>query len=574
MSAKPFESRIQDLVYNVDAGIGVTLIKSFLYILIVGTIILLFTATQFKGLKDAEAMDYAQLGRNWMTHRQLITQNVRPASIWYLNRDTEGMAPRIHNHPDIVHAPLYPMMLGAWFQLTGAEFAASPEGPLQVFQPEYRIMVLNHLFTLLTALLLYLLALRLFDRRVAMLGVTVFILSDLVWRDSLSGTGVSVVAFWAVAAAYAMVVAVGRISENAPLKRWIGPVLLSALLCAAAFLTRYAAIALVPGLALYLGWALKGRGWVWGPVFIGVVLLLVSPWFVRNVAVSGSPLGLAPYTALNESSLFSQNSFERSLYPELKAGEVSRSLREKAMKNLRTLYDGELRTIGDGILIGLFFTTFFYRFVRFPVHSLRWALALSLFLLLLIASFFGQQTFRVVLMFWPFVILYGLAFFTILLDRLQFRAKLYNALVSAALIFLCALPMVLALLPPRTATTYPPYAPGPISFVSRLLEDTELMCTDMPWATAWYGSRTSVLLPVTLDEFYDVNDYMHRFSGLFFTPLTRDQPFVRRLQSPIYETWFPILQGRIPGDFPLPQALPLIGVDHIFLSDRARWQEQ
>jgi hypothetical protein len=84
MAARPFESKIQDIVYNVDVGIGMRLIKLGLFLLVLLSIMVLYTATQFRGLKDAEAMDYAQVGRNLMNRGHFLTQNVRPASMWYL----------------------------------------------------------------------------------------------------------------------------------------------------------------------------------------------------------------------------------------------------------------------------------------------------------------------------------------------------------------------------------------------------------------------------------------------------------------------------------------------------------
>ena len=42
MAAKPFENRIQNLVYNVDVGIGLRLIKGGLYILFI-LIVMLYT---------------------------------------------------------------------------------------------------------------------------------------------------------------------------------------------------------------------------------------------------------------------------------------------------------------------------------------------------------------------------------------------------------------------------------------------------------------------------------------------------------------------------------------------------
>jgi len=97
------------------------------------------------------------------------------------------------------------------------------------------------------------------------------------------------------------------------------------------------------------------------------------------------------------------------------------------------------------------------------------------------------------------------------------------------------------------------------------------MCTDMPWATSWYGNRVSIQLPTTIDDFYQINDFVHRISGLYFTTLTRDKRYVSDLLTGPEKSWFPVLEGRIPPDFPLTQGFPLSGMDQIFLTDRKRW---
>lgn len=571
MAPKPFESRIQDLVYNVDVGIGLRLVKMGLYILFIFTVMLLYTATQFKGLKDAEAMDYAQLGRNVMIHKQFITQNVRPASMWYLIENSPEKNPHIDQHPDILHAPLYPVILATWFKMTGAKFPTAIEG---VFQPEYNVIVLNLLFSLLTGILLYFLGRRLFDPKVALLGLSIYFLSDLVWRDSISGTGVSIVGFWTIAAIYAAVIAVSRLQDAPESKRWLVPASVALFFCVLAINTRYAAIALAPGIALYIGMAIKRRRWVWISGFIAIVLLSLAPWLARNVMTSGGLLGLAPYTALNDTNLFEENSFERSLAPKLEVSAVRTALQVKWLSTTKDFYQNKMRNLGEGLLVCFFLSAFFYRFVRAPVHWLRWCVALSFFLLVFIGGFFGAATLRLVHVFWPVVIIYGLAFFTLLLDRLQLKARVLTLSVTGAVVVMSALPMVLTFLPPRVGVPYPPYLPGFVGYVSNMLRSEELMCTDMPWATAWYGNRNSLLLPLTVEEFYDINDYTRRVSGLYFTPITRDQPYIRGLRSPRYASWFPILEGRIPGDFPLTQGIPLMNMEQIFLTDRARWLEQ
>ncbi len=58
----------------------------------------------------------------------------------------------------------------------------------------------------------------------------------------------------------------------------------------------------------------------------------------------------------------------------------------------------------------------------------------------------------------------------------------------------------------RTGLPYPPYFHRYIGWVATMLEPEECLVTDIPWATAWYGGRTSVLLPRHIDDFYDLHE--------------------------------------------------------------------
>jgi hypothetical protein len=570
MAAKPFESRIQNLVYNVDVGIGLRLIKIGLYLLFVFILMLLYTATQFRGLKDAEAMDYAQLGRNLAAHGELVTQCVRPLSMWYLIEHTRAADPLVASHPDILHPPLWPATLAAGFKLSKTQFGTEPGGG--VYAPEQWVIIpLCHLFTLLTAVLVLLVAFHLFDRRIAFLAVTVYLLSDTVWSDSISGLNIPMVMFLSTAAWYAALCAMTRYEEGASKPRWILLLAVSLVFCALAFLTRYAAVVLVPGIAVFIGFSIRPKGWAWAAAFAIAFLVLITPWLARNQMVSGGPLGLAPYTALDNAGPYESGTLERSITPTVSIGKTVAELQTKGLVGLAKIYNGGLRSLGDGLFISLFLTAFFYRFVRPPVHRFRWCFALSMLLLVLIASVFAESTVRLLHIFWPLIIIYGLAFFFILLDRLQLRVRLYNLGVTILFIALAALPLVFTMAPPRAGVPYPPYFPPFIMHVSKLLNADELMCSDMPWATAWYGNRTSLLLPSTIDDFYEINDYNKRVSGLYFTTLTRNKGYAKDLLTGPERSWFPLLEGRIPNDFPLTQGFPLNNMDQLFLTDRVRW---
>jgi hypothetical protein len=105
-----------------------------------------------------------------------------------------------------------------------------------------------------------------------------------------------------------------------------------------------------------------------------------------------------------------------------------------------------------------------------------------------------------------------------------------------------------------------------------MLNEREVMCTDMPWATAWYGDRVSILLPKNIEEFFEINDYKQYISGMYITTITKNKPFVKQLFDGPEKSWMPIvLGGRPPPDFPLKQGISLNRQDQLFLSDRNRW---
>jgi hypothetical protein len=567
---RPFESKIQDIVYNVDVGIGLRLIKLGLYVLMVLSIMVLYTATQFRGLKDAEAMDLAQLGRNLMMKGRLITQHIRPASMWYLIEHSKAGDPRLRDHPDIVHPPIYPMILAWGFDIFEGAFAT--DRPARTFPPEQWVIVpVGHLFTLFTAAVIFLIARHLFDQRVAILAITLFLLSDAVWGMSVLGTAVPVATFFVASAWYSALLTSARFQAGGRARVWMIGAAITGVLCGLAFLTRYGTVAVVPAVGLLLGWSMSpvlGRVLL---IFGAAFAVTIAPWLVRNVIVSGGVLGLAPWLALNGADPLTDNVFERTLAQDLKIGTILAVLRPKLMLGLAELYSQHLRLLGDGILVGMFFTTFFYSFARENVRRLRWCVAIGILLLLPIAALYGRPTYRLLHIFLPFVIIYAVAFFYILLDRMQLRIPLLRMSVIGALIALTVVPLVLRLLPPRAGLPYPPYYPPYISHISRMLKPEELLCTDMPWATAWYGDRNSLLLPATLDDFYEINDYMQRISGIYFTTITRDREYIRTLVTGPYRSWFPLLEGRIPSDFPLTQGFQLGNMDQLFLTDRKRW---
>ncbi|MGA1531202.1 MAG: hypothetical protein ACO398_10735, partial [Kiritimatiellia bacterium] len=122
VNPKNFESRVQDLIYNVDEGIGSLLAKAGIYLFAVIALMSVYWISQFWGLKDAEAMDQAQIARNLMEGEGFTTKVIRPATTWHFEQ--HGVDPRtiMLQQPDIIHPPVYPWLLAQAFRLVGGSF--------------------------------------------------------------------------------------------------------------------------------------------------------------------------------------------------------------------------------------------------------------------------------------------------------------------------------------------------------------------------------------------------------------------------------------------------------------------
>ncbi|HEY5654179.1 MAG TPA: hypothetical protein VIR63_07425 [Pontiella sp.] len=582
-SNKSFESTLHDIVYSIDTGVGLKLLRIGLYILILLIVVMIYTATQFRGLKTEESMDLVQLGRNISIKDGLATKTVRPLTMWKMQQRTPDKDPLIFSHPDLFHPPAYPAVLAAGFKL----FEAAGIDPFKVSQSgrgmsmpaeQWVIIPVNHLFAILTGWMVFLLGKRLFSREIGFLGMTIYYLSNLVWKDSISGLNITMAGFFVMAAFYAMVVSMLNKRDNKSRTACLFPFFISIMLAAIAFLTRYITLAAIPGLCLF-AFLMSGRfrgGLRYVVAFLVLFSLLISPWLIRNYKVCGNPAAMVGYTALADSTHFPENSLNREYQPELSFRSITTTLKQKWIMNYAGKHASVAPSMGGGVLMALFLTTFFYHFIRPQVNYLRWGVGLSFILMLVLAGFFSESSVNMIHVFWPFVILYALAFFYILIDRLDLGVRLYSMGLKLLIVILAALPLGMTLMPPHTTNhPYPPYHAPIIARVATMLNEREVMCTDMPWATAWYGDRVSILLPKNLDQFYEINDYQQYISGLYFTGLTTDRPFAKDLLAGAEQEWLPIFSGRLPPDFPLKEAININQQrkDQVFFSDRNRWAE-
>jgi len=572
--AKTFNSSAQNFVYHLEVGIGPAILKTLLYVLFMGLMALLFVATQYQGFNNSRAMDQAQLARNFSETGRLHTKVIRPGDIYHLEQKQKLTrlpdAPALVAKPDLVNAPVYPLVLGSVFKVFGTDF---PPATRAKYAPEQWVIIpLNLLFCFLSGLFLYFMGRQLFSPRVAFTAVTIFLLSAQLWSGAVSGTEISFALLCYVFSMWCLVsVLTSEANDQIGGLKLFLPVGLGALALGLLFLTRYSSIVILPGyiLALFLG--LKKKAWI--PV--GLVLVIIgaayAPWMLRNISASGNPFGLAPFYALQGDV----GDFYMRSYGEVNDADQSlfRGIVVRLMNSAHKAFTFEEVPIGSGIALCLFVVTYFYRFQRIPVKIIRWILLLSYGLLIIAAGVFGESQFETAQLFFPLVLLYGTAFFYLLLDRLQITVKIVSLGIVSLFVLFQALPLLVTLMPPKPSS-YPPYRASDITLISAPFEATELICTDMPWATAWYGGQLSLYLPITVDQFFEVNDRIQPIKGLYLTMLSRNRPYQSDLIRGNFQSWKPIMDlNPLPRGFPLMAGFPIRGGESVILADRNRWAQ-
>jgi hypothetical protein len=176
----------------------------------------------------------------------------------------------------------------------------------------------------------------------------------------------------------------------------------------------------------------------------------------------------------------------------------------------------------------------------------------------------------------PLVAIFGVAFFYLLLDRIPFRIKLTRGMAIGAFAALNVSPMIFTMLPPRPGSyPYPPYLPPVTRSVANLFEPNELGCSDLPWSMAWDGDRRTVWLPMTIDEFYQISDFVapKGVQFMMLTPYLLDTKRQSEVFKGEYKGWAALFQGQLRSDFPL-KAYMAPTPDYILLADRARWAKK
>jgi len=237
--------------------------------------------------------------------------------------------------------------------------------------------------------------------------------------------------------------------------------------------------------------------------------------------------------------------------------------------------------LGYSIAAVAFFFSLLHVFKIGVTNMLRWGLVLMWFFAALGMAAFAPRGDvshnQLHVLFLPIFIAYGLAFLIVLWNRMNLRFAPARVAFLGAIFFLSALPMGINLLTsPPGRTAWPPYVAPFINEISTWMDPDEILCSDMPWATAWYGGRLSLLLPATIPQFISIHDYKYLggpVNGLYLTPVSGNRPFLSQVAKGDYAAWATfIMRTADLSRFPLQFFTPLpVDNECVFYSNRDRW---
>ena len=619
------ELKAQEVVHNLEHGSGrrwiilllimaFAIFQSLAHVLINPMNRLGGQAALFVGITHPKGQEQAVIAREITRGNGFSTQVIKPAAIalFEKNRGADGFSAYLNpegptggNIPDIYHAPLGPWLNScALFTATRISDALSlrTDGKGrndfwgfrtgEYIHPADRIIAATSVFFFLLAVWVsFLTVRRLFDERLAILTTVLLLFCNEFWLYTSTGLPQMLMLLLFSIAVYCSTRALAARAEATRTWPWhAGAGLAFGLLALAHPLTIFVFI----GALVYTAIAFAPRGRD-AAIMLAVFLLPVTPWLIRNAKVCGSPFGIAGQTRF-----FDLRGTESEIMRTL--GETERNVpvhhfRGKVQNELLKYVDTLVQRFGKILVAPLFFLALLHAFRKAETRSLRWGFLLMLSFGMLGMAVFGfadaslqadMESNNLFPLFIPLATAYGLALLLVMWSRVQVggrdlaSVRQVNIAFHGVVFFFCSAPLLNVYTdPPKLPFVWPPYCPPAISEVSDWYSKEDVICSDMPWAVAWYADRKSLWLPLTVADFNDLNEFRFRgkINGLLVTPVTGFRGLLNDVGVGEFRDWraFIMRDPRAAANFPLRVAHPifLMGASHYLLfADRDRWTER
>jgi hypothetical protein len=572
MSARPRTA--QELIHWLEAGRGARWVLLWA-LLVCGFALSGGVAWMlFHGATSEATMAQADLARQIAKGGGFTTQVIYPQAVAFFRARGIRFNPAVP-YPEVYQAPLYSILVAgpmwAFNHLwPGALFGPAPS-PRYGFAGDYFLLAINLALFWLAVWLAFDLARRLFGAPSGWLAGIALFVSLAAWRQVVAVNGTSLMMVLALAAFQAW----WRAESAEEFAKARVPIAVLGALCGALFLTEYSAGFLLAVAA----WGVSRRfagGYRWPALgfLLAGFCIVAAPWVVRNLAVTGSPVGLAIQNiALKAGDATAEPAVVRAtLSAHLPQIELNK-LGNKTLTSIQENLGSRVWSGGAMWFLAFFVAGWLYVFRSGPVNRLRWLFAASLLTLVVAQAVFnsGDSERQAAVWLSPLVIVFGAGFFFVLLGSHPVLSAWPRA-CAASLLILQALPLAHDALDPNWLHfQYPPYFPQLFQGMRRELDASGAsghygLMADVPAGLAWYGGTRAWAQPATLHDFYEVQ--VEQPTGeLLLTPRTLDRPFFSDLNArprvpgfltatiPHLGEWGEVygglLTGSLPREFPL-----------------------
>jgi 4-amino-4-deoxy-L-arabinose transferase-like glycosyltransferase len=564
---------IQRAVHAMEAGGLAVWIRRGL-ILVVIFALAFYYMWHFRGLATSQAMDQAQIGRAIASGQGWKTNFARPLAVGQLK--AHGKDPKTAIWYDTYNAPLPPLVNA--FALLTIKSHWKPSTTDLIYTGDKAIVFTSILLFLLSVVVLFFTARRLFDQRLAIYVCALVLLSDTIWQYSLSGLPQMLLLFLFNVTLYFLVRAVQAKYEGVPTLPWLVATGVGFGLLA---LTHALTIWIFLGALIFSIFFFSRPRWS-AAVILAAFAVVYFPWLIRNYAVCGSPGGMAAYSILDgvrssEAAWMRQVEFGS---PDIRLG----AFKTKVMDNLISQSGRLFQLFGWNIVAIAFFFALLHPFKRPDTSATRWFVLAMWGGAVLGMAFYGlneEQGFaanQLHLLFIPIMACFGLAFLLVQWKGLEIKNALARPAFITLLFLLCAFPMIhtTLLAARKPQIVWPPYVPPYIAFLRSWMQPNEITASDIPWAIAWYADRKSVWLPDTVKTFGELSDYQTLggpIAALYLTPVSGSDNKWRDIVKGEYKDWGGIIQRTVSLDkFALKYPTLFLGIDGecVFISDTDR----
>lgn len=679
--------KIQEWIYQLEEGQFGRVFQIVVVAVALLVIAVIFHLREYTNLSHPSAMDMAQVGRSIQQGQGFSTKNVRPFAIYMVDRQqakkdsqstsastnqdqengnsisnsssqTGGAFPASREFlakekfPDLSHPPLYPFFLSGLFNILPFQHDLDLEdnnsfiaGKFR-YQPEVILSIVQTFFFILAVGLTFLVALQLFDSRIAILSAVVMLLHNYFWSSIFSGLPTLILVNLTLLLGFFISVAVGKWENlsnelgshppGAPLDFKEDLIHSIILMTLAGLVTGIGGLIdycylwfIIPTVALAVFCAPRWKV-VLSIVPLVVATLIMAPWFLRNMDLTGNPFGIAGHSIFQTTQVFPYNSLDAQLSPD--SGNFTIELiAKKFVAGLSEALDRSLNSSG-GLVVGAFFLVgLFLPFRSAKLNHLRyWTLLSSAILVgvssLVFVNYGSMDTlatpYELVSWLSPLIVIFSVACFFVITDQIELELVPMRRVFPIVFAILAALPLVWTILPPTRATALPmmnvpgrisasdspvaPYDIFKVQWIGSLyrgasnkdagetvegevpssdVAGSEMIMTDMPWAYAWYANKPAFSISSSLEQESMIHLGLRRIHGLYLTEMSMLKSFdeVFSLRNGGWSNLIKsiLLEGKAPNDFHMihtpyllrsesKEGYPMLA-NQIFLASYPRW---